>query len=128
MVNDACAFTDVSAGAYYEKAVIWASANGIVTGYSNTAFGPADSITREQLAAILYRYAKYKGYDMSAHAELSRYADVTRVSTYAKAPMEWAFANGLISGTSTTQLSPKSTATRAQVAAIFMRLLDLKAN
>ena len=127
-VNDTCAFTDVSGGAYYEKAVIWASANGIVTGYSNTAFGPADSITREQLAAILYRYAKYKGYDMSAHAELNRYADVTSVSTYAKAPMEWAVANGLISGTSATQLSTKNTATRAQVAAIFMRLLDLKAN
>ena len=65
---------------------------------------------------------------MSAHAELNRYADVTSVSTYAKAPMEWAVANGLISGTSATQLSTKNTATRAQVAAIFMRLLDLKAN
>lgn len=127
-VNGTCRFTDVASGSYYEKAVIWASENGIVTGYNETTFGPSDSITREQLAAILYRYAKYKGCDMSAKAELSRYTDASAVSTYATAPMEWAVGSGLISGTSASLLSPGSTANRAQVAVIIIRFLDLNAN
>ena len=101
--------------------VAWASANGIVTGYSNGSFGPDDTITREQMAAILYRYARYKGYDLSARTDLSGYTDAGQVSAYATAPMTWAVGSGLITGTSGTTLSPAGSATRAQAAVILAR-------
>ena len=99
----------------------WASANGIVTGYSNGSFGPDDTITREQMAAILYRYARYKGYDLSARTDLSGYTDAGQVSAYATDPMTWAVGSGLITGTSGTTLSPAGSATRAQAAVILAR-------
>ena len=101
--------------------VAWASANGIVTGYSNGSFGPDDTITREQMAAILYRYARYKGYDLSARTDLSGYTDAGQVSAYATDPMTWAVGSGLITGTSGTTLSPAGSATRAQAAVILAR-------
>ena len=101
--------------------VAWASANGIVTGYSNGSFGPDDTITREQMAAILYRYARYKGYDLSARTDLSGYTDASQVSAYATAPMTWAVGSGLITGTSGTTLSPAGSATRAQASVILAR-------
>ena len=117
-------FSDVSAGKWYADAVGWASSAGIVNGYGNGKFGPEDTITREQMAAILYRYADYKGYDVSAAADLSRFTDSAQISSYARASMGWANASELINGTSGTALSPKGSATRAQAAVILMRFCN----
>ena len=114
-------FKDVDAGAWYATAVYWARMHGIVTGYSDELFGPNDTITREQMATILYRYAQYKGYDTTGKADLSKYTDAAQVSSYAEEAVRWANAEGLINGTSATMLSPKSDAIRAQVAAILTR-------
>ena len=115
------AFSDVAAGRWYAVAVAWASANGIVNGYPDGRFGPNDPITREQMAAILFRYAAYRGADVSQRAELSRYRDAGSVSAWAKDAMAWANAAGLINGVTTSTLVPRGSATRAQAAAIFMR-------
>ena len=114
-------FSDVSSGKYYAQAVAWAAENGIVSGYSASRFGPENAITREQLAAILYRYAAYKGYDVSDLASLTGYADNGLVASYAKTPFAWAVQAGIISGTGANLLSPSTGATRAQVAAMLMR-------
>lgn len=113
-------FPDVPAGQYYSQAVAWAASNGIVNGYDTGLFGPNNSITREQMAAILYRYAAYKGYNVSARANLSAYADAERVSGYALDAMSWANQTGLITG-SGNNLLPGGDAIRAQAAAILMR-------
>lgn len=112
---------DVSSGKYYAQAVAWAAENGIVSGYSASCFGPENAITREQLAAILYRYAAYKGYDVSDPASLTGYADNNLVAGYAKTPVAWAVQAGIISGTGANRLSPSAGAARAQVAAMLMR-------
>ena len=117
----ASSFTDIAAGAYYENAVNWAAENGIVSGVSKTSFLPDDPITREQLAAILYRYARYKGYDMTGSADLSAYTDAEQIGAYAAAAMQWANGNGLILGNTSTTLNPKGHATRAEAATILMR-------
>ena len=114
-------FSDVSSGKYYAQAVAWTAENGIVSGYSASRFGPESAITREQLAAILYRYAAYKGYDVSALASLTGYADSSLVASYAKTPFAWAVQAGIISGTGANRLSPSTGATRTQVAAMLMR-------
>lgn len=114
-------FKDVDANAYYATAVYWARMNGIVAGYSDELFGPDDIITREQMATILYRYAQYKGYDTTAKADLSRYTDAAQVGSYAVDAIRWANAEGLVNGTSATTLTPKGSATRAQVAVILTR-------
>lgn len=114
-------FPDVAASQWYTDAVIWASANGIVTGYGNGNFGPEDTITREQMATIFYRYNRYKGYDRTAQAALSGYADAGQISPYAVEAMSWATGSGLITGTSDTTLSPAGFATRAQAAVILTR-------
>lgn len=90
-------FADVRSGAYYEKAVIWAAANGIVTGTSSTSFSPDAKVTREQLAAILYRYAQYKKLDTSASTKLNSFSDAGEVSGYANAALGWAVAERLVS-------------------------------
>ncbi len=95
-VSGASGFTDVADGQYYADAVAWAAANNIVGGYGNGLFGPNDTITREQMAAILYRYAQYKGYDVTASTDLSDYSDVAQVSSYALAALQWANAEGLV--------------------------------
>lgn len=118
------AFSDVASGKWYSEAVIWASSNDIVNGYGNGKFGPEDTITREQMAAILYRYANYKSYDVSSSADLSKYTDSAQISSYAAESMAWANAAGLISGTTNTTLSPKGSATRAQAATILMRFCE----
>lgn len=117
----ASGFTDVAAGMYYADAVDWAAANGIVNGVSETAFAPDDRITREQMAAILYRYAQFKGYDVTASADLGAYTDAAQISAYAAAAMQWANAEGLITGNTGTTLNPKGHATRAEAATILMR-------
>ena len=116
-------FPDVLKGKYYEKGVVWASSEGIVSGYTNGKFGPDDSITREQLAKVLYRYAEYKGYDVSAKANLNGFNDASSVASYAKAYMQWAVAEGLIKG-SNGSLNPKGEATRAEIAAILKRFVE----
>lgn len=114
-------FKDVDANAYYATAVYWARMNGIVAGYSDELFGPNDTITREQMATILYRYAQYKGYDTTAKADLSRFTDTAQVGSYAVETIRWANAEGLVNGTSATTLTPKGSATRAQAAVILTR-------
>ena len=114
-------FEDVANGAYYADGVNWAQANSIVGGYGNGKFGPEDNITREQMAAILYRYAQLKGYDVSKTASLDSFTDASATADYAKAPMAWAVANGLISGKGNGLLDPRGNATRAEVAAILTR-------
>ena len=117
-------FTDVLNGKWYINAIAWASANGIVEGLSGNRFAPNAPIAREQLAAILFRYAKACGYDVSARAELTAYADAAQVSTWAGDAMRWAVAAGLISGRSGAQLAPKGEATRAEVAVILMNFVQ----
>lgn len=117
-------FADVPAGQWYSNAINWAAANGIVDGYGNGKFGPDDTITREQMAAILYHYASYKGYSVSDLANLTGYTDAASVSEWAATAMRWAVAEGLIEGTSATTLSPSGDSTRAQVATILMRFCE----
>ncbi|MBO4264596.1 MAG: S-layer homology domain-containing protein, partial [Clostridia bacterium] len=122
-VTGRCQFADVKPGSYYEKAVIWATENGIVKGYSTTKFGPDDDINREQLATLIYRYAEYKGYDVSARTNLSAYSDLSKISSFATEQMSWANAVGLINGTTPTTLNPGGLAQRCQAAAVFHRFL-----
>ena len=117
-------YADVDANAYYADAVYWARQNGIVSGMSAEQFAPNDAITREQMAAILYRYAQFKGYDVSAKADLSVYTDAAQVSAYATDAMAWANGAQLIAGTSQATLTPAGNATRAQVATILMRFCE----
>ena len=123
-VTGTSAFVDVPAGQWYTDAVNWAAANQIVKGTSATTFAPNDSITREQRAAILYRYAQYKGYDVTKKADLSGYSDNSQVSAYAKDALAWANAAKLINGVTNTTLAPQGNATRAQVSAILHRFCD----
>ena len=116
-------FSDVRSGSYYEKAVAWAAANGIVTGTGSTSFSPDAKVTREQLAAILYRYAQYKKLDTDAGAKLDSFSDAGNVSGYASEALSWAVSEGLINGAS-GRLMPKGDATRAQVAAILHRFVE----
>lgn len=117
----ASSFDDIVVGSYYENAVNWAAANNIVNGVSDTTFAPDDVITREQMAAILYRYAQYKGYDVSTSGSLRDYVDVSRISAYAATAMLWANEQGVITGETDTMLEPQGSATRAQVATMLMR-------
>ena len=118
-------FADVDASSWYGDAVYWARLNGITNGISSTNFGPDGSITREQMAALLYRYADFAGYDVSTGGmSLSEYADASEISSYAVTAMQWANENGLITGRTATALAPKGTATRAEVATILMRFCE----
>lgn len=121
----AASFTDVVSGQYYTDAVAWANANGIVTGYGNGKFGPNDVVTREQLAAILYRYAQYKKYDVSVGEDTNilSYADAQSVSAYAIPAMQWAGGAGIVNG-SNGKLNPQNNATRAEVATMLMRYCE----
>ena len=122
-VTGSSSFADVKSGVYYERAVIWAAANGIVTGTGSASFSPDAKVTREQLATILYRYAQYRKLDTSANAKLNGFSDADNVSGYAGAALGWAVAEGLVNGAS-GRLMPKGNATRAQVAAIFHRFVE----
>ena len=113
-------FTDIASNQWYTKAVAWANANGIVSGYSDTVFGPNDVVTREQMASILYRYAKFKGMDVSSMNDLSAFTDKDSISNWAQAAMQWANTNKLINGRTSTTLVPQGNATRAEVAQILM--------
>ena len=116
-------FSDVAAGTWYTDAVAWAAQNGIVNGVSDTEFAPGDDITREQLAAILYRYAACQGYDVSQRADLSGFGDASSIRPYAQEALSWAHAQGLVLGFEDGSLRPQGTASRAQIAAVLMRFL-----
>lgn len=115
-------FDDVEHGKYYEKAITWANANGIVKGYGNGKFGPNDSITREQLAAILYRYAQYKGYDISSIEDLSKFIDYDEISHWATDALSWASADKLLVGKENNVLDPGGNAERCHVATVLRKL------
>lgn len=112
-------FTDVAKGQWYADGVAWASANGVVTGYPDGSFRPNDTITREQMAAILYQYARIQGKLDDSRADLSIFSDLDSLSAYAKEPMSWAVAQGLFSGVSADTLAPGGSTTRAQAAVIL---------
>ena len=117
-------FTDVSGSAWYTKAVLWAASNNIVAGIGNGRFDPNGTATREQAATILYEYARFKGCDVDVYGDLSAFADAGSVSAFARAPMTWAVAEGLISGAvinGRTLLDPQGVTTRAQFAMIMMQ-------
>ena len=120
----AATFTDVPAGQYFSEAVAWAAENGVVNGVGENKFDPNGSVTREQIAAILFRYAQKKGYDVEKRAELTQFPDESKVSTYAKEALSWANAEGLVKGSAQNgkdYLDPQGSATRAQVATILSR-------
>ena len=127
-VTGASGFTDVVAGQWYSDAVLWASANGIVSGYGNGSFGPGDTVTREQLAVILYRFAQTQGEDVTQTGALSTFTDGGDTAQWAQSAMSWAVGSGLISGKGNGVLDPQGTATRAEVAAILARFCQNTAN
>lgn len=112
-------FADVADGVWYADAVAWAAEHGIVSGVSGGAFAPGGTITREQLAVMLYRYAQYKGYDVSKTADLSGYADQDKLSDWAARAVQWACGSGLMNGRSAAQLAPEGTLTRAEAATML---------
>ena len=116
-------FTDVASGQWFSNAIAWAAANNIVNGYSDTQFAPNMEITREQLAAILYRFAQFKGYDVSIKGELNSFGDGAQVSDWAKEAMLWAVGVGIINGDN-GNLKPQGNATRAEVAIMLMRFIE----
>lgn len=121
------AFMDVPVGQWYTDAVIWANDAKIVSGMGEGLFAPNMEITREQMVVMLYNYAKYKGYDVTASADLSKFADNASVSTWAQPAMQWAVAEGYISGMGDNQLAPQGTATRAEIASVIMRFMEATA-
>ena len=116
-------FTDVAAGTWYTDAVLWAAQNGIVNGLGENTFAPMNTLTREQLVTMLYRYAEAEGYDVSAAADLSGYPDAGKVQSYAQEAMSWAVAEGIVEGMD-GNLNPAGNATRAQIATILMRFCE----
>lgn len=124
---ESAGFTDVADNDWYATAVNWAASEGIVNGFEDDTFRPNAPITREQMAAILYNYADYKGYDVSARADLSDYADAASISSWAEDVLAWANAEGLINGMTATTIDPQGATTRAQTAAMFERFLTAHA-
>lgn len=124
-VSNTSSFSDVASDAYYKDAAAWAVANGITSGYGNGKFGPNDPITREQLAAFLYRYAKYKGRDVSVGEDTNilSYNDALTISEYAFPAMQWLCGEGIMQG-SDGNLMPAGNATRAQIAALLHRFCE----
>ena len=120
-------FSDVTEGAWYADAVMWASENGIITGYADGSrrFGPEDNINREQVAVMMYRYARSQGYDVSVTADYSTYADAASVNVYAKEAVGWAVGEGILTGKEMgTRIDPQGSATRAECAVMFQRLME----
>ena len=125
-VNKSIPFSDVDTNAYYANAVIWAQQNGIVNGVTENEFAPENNITREQIAAIMFRFAKYKGYDVSVgeSTNILSYTDAESISEYAISAMQYAVGSGLMKGKTETSINPQDNATRAEIAAILQRFLE----
>ena len=123
VVNYVLPFEDVAEGEWYSEAVRWAASTGIVNGTTPTTFRPFNSVTREQMAAMVHRYAEYMDYDTTATTDLSAFTDASSVNSYAAEPMGWCVAEGLISGIG-TEIRPQSSATRAQIATMLMRFCE----
>ncbi|MBP3447896.1 MAG: leucine-rich repeat protein [Clostridia bacterium] len=123
-VNKSIPFADVDMSAWYANAVVWAKQNGIVNGVTENEFAPDENITREQIAAIMFRYAQYKGMDAVTLEENLHFADADEISEYAVSAMNWAVGTGLMKGKSTTTINPKDNATRAEIAAILQRFIE----
>ena len=125
-VNKSIPFSDVAVNAYYANAVIWAQQNGIVNGVTENAFAPDNNITREQIAAIMFRFAKYKGYDVSVgeSTNILSYTDARDVSEYAVSAMQYAVGSGLMKGKTESTINPLDNATRAEIAAILQRFIE----
>ena len=119
-VTGEAGFADVAAGTWYHDAVTWAAANDIVNGIGDNQFGPGNTLTREQLVTMLYRYAQGEGYDLSAAADLSGYPDAGQIQSWAQEAMTWAVAEGIVEGMDGA-LNPAGSATRAQIATILLR-------
>ena len=119
-------FTDVESGTWYTDAVLWAAQNGIVNGLGENTFAPMNTLTREQLVTMLYRYAEAEGYDVSAAADLSGYPDADKVQTYAQEAMSWAVGAGLLQGRDGGLLAPAGQSTRAELATILSRFLAME--
>lgn len=117
-------FSDVESGKWYSDAIEWAAANGIVLGYGDDVYGPADVVTRQQMATIFYRFATYMGIDVTSDVSLDGYNDTDMISDYAYDAMNWSVDSGLINGTSEDQLSPQADSNRAQIATILMRFCE----
>ncbi len=124
--NRSIPFADVDMGAYYANAVSWAKQNGIVMGVTENEFAPDDNITREQIAAILFRYSIYKGMDAVTMEENLHFDDAAEISEYAISALNWAVGRGLLKGRTETTLNPKELATRAEIAAILHRFIESK--
>ena len=125
--NEGKTFSDVRTGEWYEKAVLWAASEGITAGTGATEFSPNAELTREQLATFMFRYAGYKGDDVSVGADLSGYTDADGVSDYAKSAVGWAVSVGVVEGTADANLEPQKSASRAEVAVMLMRFRTLSA-
>lgn len=125
-VNKSIPFADITANDYFANAVIWAEQNGIISGVSETEFAPNENIIREQIAAIMFRYASYKGYDVSIgeNTNILSYDDFADISEYAIPAMQYAAGTGLITGKTATTLNPKDIAARAEAAAILQRFIE----
>ena len=128
VVNYALDFADVKEGTWYTEAVRWAKSEGVAGGYGNGKFGPNDTLTREQMVTMLYRYAQYKGYDVSVGEDTNilSFGDATTVAEYAIPAMQWACGSGVVGGTAAADgsgliLDPKGSTTRAQMATMVMR-------
>lgn len=119
-------FNDVAAKAYYANAVAWGESTKVVSGVSEGRFAPAQNITREQLATMLFRYAEYKGMDTSKRGDLSQYKDTARISNFAGAAMAWAVGSGIINGKGNATLDPRGNATRAEAAVMLQKFDSLK--
>ena len=114
-------FSDITNGKYYSKAVKWAAENGIVAGYTNGQFKPLQTISRQQLVAILYKAAQYNGLATKVTGTLNKYNDASSIARYAVTPMKWAIGHGLVTGRTTTTLAPKGELTRAELATVLMQ-------
>jgi hypothetical protein len=126
-VSGASSFFDVESGKWYTDAISWAASNKIVSGYGDGNFGPNDDVTREQMVLILYNYAKFKGYDVSATADITTFVDGTETSSWAQTSIQWAVGAGIMSGKDGNRLDPQGTATREEAAQLIMNFCNLTA-
>ena len=124
VVSFSAMFSDVVNGMWYTDAIEWGAANSLILGYGDATFGTFDQVTREQLAALLYRYAQFKGYDVSASSSLDAFKDGSQVSDYAKDAMSWTVAVGLFRGDENGCLNPTAPASRADIAMLLMRFVE----